>query len=189
MQRKAVEDLTNEVLERLAQLQVEVKNGIELSSYNKRKSPVAVFNHLISIVEKYLSFIPEQSFLYLTLVQFRQNEVLQCLLNISIYLGTIETSALLSTEVKNIFSSQNNSKRQQQMTEFHELIRTHPNIGGVDVRQLQALIGHQQSVLATWQNVSCFHRKHKHDNFVSYCSQYRKILCLFQWEIHRFQRH
>ncbi|CAF1313722.1 unnamed protein product, partial [Adineta ricciae] len=152
MHRKATENLTNDVLERLAQLQAEVKDAMKLSSYNKRKSPVAVFNHLISIVEKYLSFIPEQSFLYLTLVQFRQNEVLQCLLNISIYLGTIETSTLLSTEVKNIFSNQSNSTRQQHMTEFHELIRTRPNISGVDARQLQALIGHQQSVLATWQN-------------------------------------
>jgi hypothetical protein len=140
-------------------LKEQVRGELGLSSYNKKKSPIAVFNHLISIVEKYLSFIPEQSFVYVTLIQLRQNELLQCLLNISIYLGTIETPDMFNVELERIFRHQSNHVRQQNMIQFHQSLRFHPNISGMHYSQLQAILQQQQNVLIAWQNVSCFNWK------------------------------
>ena len=155
MQTKAVELLISSTMERLSQLKQEVSDELGLSSYNKRKSPIAVFNYLVTIVEKYLSFVPEQSFLYVTLIHLRQNELLQWLLNISIYLGTIDTPDVFISELQKIFLHQNIHLRQQNLAQFHYSLQFNPNIQGMDYLRLQTMIQQQQNIQPPLQNVSC----------------------------------
>jgi hypothetical protein len=156
MQTKAVEELTSAIIGRLSELKQEVHGELGLSSYNKKKSPIAVFNHLTSIVEKYLSFIPEQSFVYVTLIHLRQNELLQSLLNISIYLGTIEAPGAFIAELERICHPQSAHLRLQILLHFYQSLPYDPNITEMDYRRLQAMIQQQQNVVTALQNVSCF---------------------------------
>jgi hypothetical protein len=155
MQTKALEELTSTIVERLSELKQEVQGEVGLSSYNKKKSPIAVFNHLTSIVEKYLPFISEQPFVYATLIHLRQNELLQWLFNISIYLGTIETPDMFIVELQKIFHYQDGYVRQQIMMQFYQSLSYNPNINEMEYRRIQAMIQHQQNVLMSSQNVSC----------------------------------
>lgn len=156
MQTKAVEELTSAIIGRLSELKQEVHGELGLSSYNKKKSPIAVFNHLTSIVEKYLSFIPEQSFVYVTLIHLRQNELLQSLLNISIYLGTIEAPGAFIAELERICHPQSAHLRLQILLHFYQSLPYDPNITEMDYNRLQAMIQQQQNVVTALQNVSCF---------------------------------
>lgn len=156
MQTKAVEELTSTVLGRLSELKQEVRDELGLSSYNKKKSPIAVFNHLISIVEKYLSFAPEQSYVYVTLIHLRQNELLQSLLNISIYLGTIETPDVFIAELERICHPQSAHLRLQILLHFYQSLPYNPNITAMEYGRLQAMIQQQHNVVTALQNVSCF---------------------------------
>ncbi|CAF1112321.1 unnamed protein product [Rotaria sordida] len=113
MQTKAVEDLISTIAARLSDFRQEMHGELGPSSYNKKKSPIAVFNHLASIIEKYLLFIPEQSLAYYTLIQLRQNELLQWLLNISIYLGSFERPDLFAVELDKICRHQSDHLRLQ----------------------------------------------------------------------------
>ncbi len=159
MQTKAVEVLTSTIIERLSELKQEMSRELGLSSYNKKKSPIAVFNYLTSIVEKYLSFIPEQSFVYVTLIHLRQNELLQSLLNISIYLATIQTPGVFIPELEKICHPQSTQLRLQILMNFYQSLPFDPNITEMDYRRLQAMIQQQHNVATVLQNVSCFNRK------------------------------
>jgi hypothetical protein len=156
MKTKAMEELTGTIIERLSALKQEVHGELGLSSYNKKKSPIAVFNHLTSIVEKYLSFIPEQSFLYTTLIQLRQDELLQSLLNISIYLGTIETPDVFIAKLEPFFRPQNDHSREQFLMQYYQSLPFDPNISAMEYGRIQAMIQQQQNALIARQNVSCF---------------------------------
>ncbi len=85
----------------------------ELSSFNKKKTPTAVFNYLTSIVEKYLDFIPQQPALYAVLTQLRDDELLRCLFNVSIYLGTIDKPEVFIAELKKLYDQQGTMMIQQ----------------------------------------------------------------------------
>lgn len=156
---KAVQELTNIIGGRLSELKHELCAELGLSSYNKTKSPIAVFNHLASIIEKYLSFVPEQSFVYATLIHLRQSELLQWLLNISIYLGTIEKPDVLFPELERIFHYWNIHSREQTLIQFYQSIPYDHSLNNRDRAQIQAMIQYQQNIIATGFNVSISNRK------------------------------
>jgi hypothetical protein len=131
-------------------------NELELSSFNKKKSPIAVFNHLTSMIEKYLFFMPEQSFAYITLANLRQNNLFQWLLNISIYLGTIETPDEFIAQLERITREQNNQLRQQLFMHFLPRLQSDTDMSEMDHARIQAMIQQQQNILIASQNVSCF---------------------------------
>ncbi|CAF4681057.1 unnamed protein product [Rotaria sp. Silwood1] len=74
-------DLIEDVRTHLTEFKEKMHDELELSSFNKKKTPTAVFNYLISIVDKYLNFIPQQSILFAMLTQLRDDELLRCLFN------------------------------------------------------------------------------------------------------------
>ncbi|CAF0785186.1 unnamed protein product, partial [Didymodactylos carnosus] len=89
---------------RLSEMKQEMDNELELLSYTK-KSPIAVFNHLCSVVEKHLT-VPEQKTVRAILVKIGNDSLLQCLLNLSIYLGTIDKPDRFITELQKLYQSQ-----------------------------------------------------------------------------------
>jgi hypothetical protein len=86
---------------RLWDIQQEVQNELELSSYTN-KSPVVVFDRLISVVEKHLT-IPQQKSVRDILIKMRNDELLRCLLNVSIYLGTIDKPDKFIAELQKLY--------------------------------------------------------------------------------------
>ncbi|CAF4615042.1 unnamed protein product [Rotaria magnacalcarata] len=154
IQTAAVEELISTIEERLSKLKQEMRDELELSTYNKKKSPIAVFNHLASAVEKYLSFIPEQTFTYATLIHLRQNELLQWLLNISIYLGSIQKPETFVAELQRILGHQNHHARQQILTQFYQSLPSDPDISERDHQRLDAMIQQQQNYSTYGQYVS-----------------------------------
>lgn len=159
MQEKAVEALASTIEERLSELKQEMHGELVLSTYKKKKSPIAVFNHLASIVEKYLSFIPEQTFAYTTLIHLRQDELLQWLLNISIYLGDIQRPETFITELQRILGHENYYERQQLMMQFYQSLPFISDISERDHQRLQNMIQQQQNYWTIEQNVSHCIRK------------------------------
>jgi hypothetical protein len=95
----------------LWEIQQEVRSELELSSYTN-KSPIAVFDHLVSIVEKHLT-ISQQKSVRDALVKIRNDELLRCLLNISIYLGTIDEPEKLIAELKKLNQDQGDKSGRQ----------------------------------------------------------------------------
>ncbi len=88
----------------LWEIQEEVRSELELSSYTN-KSPIAVFDHLVKVVEKHLT-VPEQKSVRDILVKIRNDELLRCLLNISIYLGTLDEPEHFIAELKKFNQNQ-----------------------------------------------------------------------------------
>ena len=86
----ARDKLIETIRARLTEFQTKMSDELQLSAFNKKKTPTAVLTYLTSIVTQYMECVPEQSTLYVILTQIRDNELIQCLLNLSIYLGTIE---------------------------------------------------------------------------------------------------
>lgn len=145
MHTKALKDLTETTIERLSQLKEEMHNEFHLSSYNKKKSPIALFNHLTSIVERCLPFVSEQPFVYSTLIHLRENELLQWLFNLCIYLGAQQTSTELLNELQQLFHSQDLPMRQQMMMNFYQSLPYDPHFNPVEYTRIQAMIQHQQN--------------------------------------------
>ncbi|CAF1079827.1 unnamed protein product [Rotaria sordida] len=152
MQTKAVEDLISTIAARLSDFRQEMHGELGPSSYNKKKSPIAVFNHLASIIEKYPLFIPEQSLAYYTLIQLRQNELLQWLLNISIYLGSFERPDLFAVELDKICRHQSDHLRLQTLMMFYQSLPSDPNISQMDYGRLQTMIQQQYNHLTIGHN-------------------------------------
>ncbi|CAF2616469.1 unnamed protein product [Rotaria sp. Silwood2] len=88
--------------QRFVELIKELKDEFQISLDKKKKSSTAVFDHLISIVEKYL-IVSEQQIVRDTLNKFRKDELLQCLFNVSICLGTIKKPDELMIELKKFY--------------------------------------------------------------------------------------
>ncbi|CAF4801624.1 unnamed protein product, partial [Rotaria magnacalcarata] len=87
---------------KFAELIKEVKFEFQSPLDKKKKSPTIVFDHLISIVEKYL-VVSEQKIVQDTLSKFRKDELLQCLFNVSICLGTMKKPDELMVELKKFY--------------------------------------------------------------------------------------
>ncbi|CAF4860629.1 unnamed protein product, partial [Rotaria sp. Silwood1] len=88
--------------QRYIELIKELKDEFQIPLDKKKKSPTAVFDHLIAIVEKYL-IVSEQQVVRDTLNKFRKDELLQCLFNVSICLGTIKKPDELMIELKKFY--------------------------------------------------------------------------------------
>lgn len=95
----------------LREIQSEVRSEMELSSYTN-KSPIAVFDHLVSVVEKHLTVVQQKS-VQDTLIKIRNDELLRCLLNISIYLGTLDKPEQFSAELQKFNQNQGDRKEKQ----------------------------------------------------------------------------
>ena len=99
----AREALIETIRARLDEFKTKMSDELQLSAFNKKKTPTAVLNYLTSIVTQYMECVPEQPALYVILTQIRDNELIRCLLNLSIYLGTIEKPEILAAELKRLF--------------------------------------------------------------------------------------
>ena len=95
----------------LLEIQQEVSD--ELSSYTN-KSPVAVFDHLVSVVEKHLT-VAQQKTVRDTLIKIRNDALLRCLLNVSIYLGTIDKPEKFIAELNKLNQNQGGTGAKQNL--------------------------------------------------------------------------
>ncbi len=98
--------IINEVEKKLREIQQDVSSQLELSMYTN-KSSIAVFDHLVSVVDKYL-IVAQQKAVRDLLTKIRNDELLRCLLNISIYLGSMNKPEKLLVEFQKLTQSQTN---------------------------------------------------------------------------------
>jgi len=138
------EELIEQVRVRLDELKEEMRDAQELSSFNKKKTPTAVLNHLASIVEKYLDVLPQQPALYALLVQLRQDELLRCLFNVSIYLGTIDKPEVFIAELKQLYDRQERNPQILGSMTTQQLPILNQQISKKDRRKMNAMIQQQQ---------------------------------------------
>lgn len=102
----------------LKEIQDEVSNELEPSPYTN-KSPMAVFDHLVSVVEKHLT-VSQQKSVRDALVKIRGDELLLCLLNVSIYLGTLDKPERFIAEFQRLNQNQGDgSSKQNQISSTH----------------------------------------------------------------------
>ncbi len=88
-------------------------NELELSSYTN-KSPIAVLVHLVAVVEKHLT-VPQQKSVRDILMKIRNDELLRCLLNVSIYLGTLDKPEKFITELQRLNQNQPDRNERQNL--------------------------------------------------------------------------
>jgi len=147
--QQVYEQSEREVIEavraRLNELKEEMRDAQELSSFNKKKTPTAVFNYLTSIVDKYLDIVPRQAALYAVLVQFRDDELLRCLLNVSIYLGTINQPEVFIAELKQLYDQQGRNPSTQGSMTTPQLPILNKKMSKKDLKKMNAMILQQQS--------------------------------------------
>ena len=113
-----------------------MRDVAKFSTFNQKKTPLAVFNYLTSIIEKHLDIVPEQMVLYTILCQFREDELFQCLFNISIYLGTIDQPETLIAELKEIYA---NGQTNSQIT-TDELLNSGAKLAKKERRKINSMI-------------------------------------------------
>jgi hypothetical protein len=133
------QELTERVRSRLDELQEEMKDLAQFSLFYQKKTPTAVFSYLTSIVDKHLDIVPEQSILFAILVQLRDDELLKCLLNISIYLGTIDSPEVFIAELKELYRRQENNP--QKTTEWLSIINA--KVSKKDRKKIDAMLQRQ----------------------------------------------
>ncbi|CAF3404047.1 unnamed protein product [Rotaria socialis] len=140
VQQEFIED----VRKHLEEFKEKMHDELELSSFNKKKTPTAVFNYLTSIVQKYLNFIPQQPALYTILIQLRDDEMLRCLLNLSIYLGTIEKPEVFIAELKRLIGYQDKILPMEELMTVPETPITMNKMSKKDRKKLKAILEQQQ---------------------------------------------
>lgn len=94
---------------KLWEIKQEMNHELEQSAY-ATKSTVAIFDHLTSIVEKHLT-VPEQKSVRDILLKIRHDELLRCLFNISIFMGTIDRPEKYFDDLQKIYRSQTGTGR------------------------------------------------------------------------------
>jgi len=139
VKEKAQNELVEEVRARLNELKEEMRDAQELSSFNKKKTPTAVFNYLTSIIDKYLDVVPQQAALYAVLVQLRDDELLRCLLNVSIYLGTIEQPEVFIAELKQLYDRQERNQLTQVSSTTPQLPILSKKMSKKDLKKINAM--------------------------------------------------
>lgn len=143
MTEQIYHELLQQARKRLEELKEEMQDVAKFSTFNQKKTPLAVFNYLTSLIEKHFDIVPEQMVLYTILCQFREDELFQCLFNISIYLGTIDQPEALIAELKEIYATgQTNS----QIT-TDELLSTGAKLSKKERRKINSMI-EQKSLLS-----------------------------------------
>ncbi|CAF1395347.1 unnamed protein product [Rotaria sordida] len=145
VQEESKQQIIEEVRAHLAELKEKMRDELELSSFNKKKTPTAVFNYLVSIVGKYLNFIPEQPQFYWILTQLRDDEMLRCLFNISIYLGTIEKPETFMPELQKLYGHQEKIPSSQDTMTTQQLSMLNEKMSKKDRRKMKAMMEQQQS--------------------------------------------
>jgi hypothetical protein len=144
LKEEAEQQIIAEAQARVNELKDEMRDAQGLSTFNNKKTPTAVFNYLTSIIDKYLDIIPQQPVLYAILVQLREDELLQCLFNVSIYLGTIDTPDVFIAELKQLYNHQGgNPQTQELMTMQQSSILAGP-MSKKDRRKINTMIQKQQ---------------------------------------------
>jgi hypothetical protein len=89
---------------KLWEIKQELSNELERSSYTT-KSTMAVFDHLLSVVEKHL-LVPEQKTIRNFLIKIRDDKLLRCLFDISICLGNTDEPEKLVMKLQKLYQSQ-----------------------------------------------------------------------------------
>lgn len=123
----------------------EMRDVAKFSIFNSKKTPLAVFNYLTSIVEKHLDILPQQAVLYTILSQFREDELLQCLFNLCIYLGTMDQPEVLIAELKEIYANGN----QNAQTTMDLLLNSGVILSKKERRKLNSMRQQQSSQSST----------------------------------------
>ena len=94
---------------KLWEIKQEMNSELEQSAYST-KSTIAIFDHLTSTVEKHLT-VPEQKTVRDILLRIRNDDLLRCLFNISIYMGDIDDPEKFLAELQRIYQRQTGSER------------------------------------------------------------------------------
>jgi hypothetical protein len=147
VKEQAQRELTEDVRARLNELKEEMRDVEQLSSFNKKKTPTAVLNYLTSIVDKYMDIVPQQAAYYAVLVQIRDDELLRCLLNISIYLGTIDKPEVFIAELKQLYGHQEKTPQIQTLMTTQQLPILNGKMSKKDRKKMNAMIQQQQQQL------------------------------------------
>lgn len=134
------DELLGQARKSLEEMKEEMRDVDKFSKFNQKKTPLAVFSHLTSLVEKYFDIFPEQEVLYTILCQFREDELFQCLFNISIYLGTIDQPETFIAELKQIYA---NGPTNSQMT-MEDLLQSGANLTKKEHRKINSMIEQKQ---------------------------------------------
>ncbi|CAF3697074.1 unnamed protein product [Rotaria sordida] len=146
-------DLIEDVRVHLAEFKEKMHDELELSSFNKKKTPTAVFNYLISVVDKYLNFIPQQPILFAILTHLRDDEMLRCLFNVSIYLGTIDKPEIFIVELKKLYGHQERTPSAQETIMTQQLSIITEKMSKKDRKKMNRMMKQQQSQLQ-YSNIS-----------------------------------
>ncbi|UJR16805.1 hypothetical protein I4U23_003704 [Adineta vaga] len=114
IEKDAQRQIIRTIETRLGEIQNDVEDELNSSAYIN-KSPIAVLDYLVSIVDKYLT-VPQQKLVRDILMKIRESELLRCLLNISIYLGTIDEPAKFIDEIQKFNRQQVDESGRQNST-------------------------------------------------------------------------
>ncbi len=113
-------------------------------------------------MNKYFDFIPQQPVLYAILTQLRENELLKCLLNVTIYLGTINQPELYIAELKKLYNVQDDNPYTREQTIVQANLILNATGRKKDRRKINSLYRRQQlrlqsqasNLMLSEQNVS-----------------------------------
>lgn len=142
-------ELVEEVRKRLNEMKEEMRDTEQFASFNKKKTPTAVLNHLTTIVDKYLDILPEQPTIYGILIQIRDNDLLRCLLNISIYMGTLDKPEEFINELKQLYQEQGKNPQSQTTLTTQQLPILNTKLSKKDRRKMAAMMQQQQQAQIT----------------------------------------
>lgn len=131
----------------LWEIQQEVRGELELSSYTN-KSPMAVFDHLVSLVEKHLT-VSQQKSVRDTLIKIRNDELLRCLLNISIYLGTIDKPEKFMAELQKFNQNQGDNSRKENSMSTSQSLGSNKSTNSNNQKRVQQYMSNMQNVSYT----------------------------------------
>lgn len=131
----AQKQMIDAVQAKLWEIQQEVRDQLDLSSYTN-KSPMAVFDHLVSVVEKHLT-VSQQKSVRDALVKIRNDELLRCLLNISIYLGTLDQPEKFVVELQKLNQNQGNKSSGGQ-----NLVSSSPSVPSNKIEHVSCSFSH-----------------------------------------------
>jgi hypothetical protein len=154
-------ELVENIRAQLNELKEKMHDTVELSSFTNKKTPTAVLNYLTTIVDKYFDFIPQQPALYAVLVQLRDDELMRCLLNMSIYIGTIDKPEVFIDELKKLYVHQDGIPHTQTTMTMQQLPVLNQKMSKKDRKKMQTMIQQQQlltsqppQILPDGENVS-----------------------------------
>ena len=112
---------------KLWEIKQEMNTELEQSAYST-KSTIAIFDHLTSTVEKHLT-VPEQKTVRDILIKIRNDDLLRCLFNISIYMGATDHPEKFLAELQKIYRLQSGSGRKDVALPFDSTRRPNEHSG------------------------------------------------------------